>query len=171
MALSAAAKDAQAGILASGGKVGKMVNLNREIRINDGSNMFEEGDEFVIETDWRERVFERNFRGNPAVGMLVNVNGVEKEFYFSSFTKSVMPYDDNSQRVKLPDGKNAPNVSASGTAVAIFVAPKILEKGMDALVGKTVVLSKIDEVQTLRQREGGQRTLGNQWVFTIDIKK
>lgn len=172
MAVSQAVAIAKQRALVSGGQVGKAVSFKSiEVRINDGSNMFNEGDEFTIPEgeDLQESKFIRIFNGNKAPGIFVDVDGVAKELYISSFVKSIVPYNDDSTRAKDADGNNVPNVVASGTAVDLWKQSADAESALNSIAGKKLKITKIDSVQTMRQRANGVRSLGNQWVFTIDL--
>lgn len=172
MAVSQAIQTAKQRALVSGGQVGKAVSFKGiEVRVNDGSNMFAEGDEFTIPTgeDLQESKFIRKFQGNNAPGIFVDVNGVAKELYISAFVKAVVPYNDDSTRVKDAEGNNLPAVVAKGTAVDLWKQSPDAESALSSVEGKKMKITKIESVQTMRQRAGGVRSLGNQWVFTIDL--
>lgn len=172
MAVSNAVAVAKQRALVSGGQVGKAVSFKGiEVRVNDGSNMFAEGDEFTIPTgeDLQDSKFIRVFNGNKAPGIFVDVNGVAKELYISSFVKAIVPYNDDSTRAQDAAGVNLPPVIASGTAVDLWKQSPDAESALKSVEGKKMKITKIDSVQTMRQRAGGVRSLGNQWVFTIDL--
>lgn len=159
-------------IAASGGVVGTNLDFsNIEVRVNDGSNMFAKGDKFSMPTleELPKVKFQRKFRGNNAYGVLVNVGGVTKELYVSTFIKSVVPYNDDSTRVKDASGNFVPAVVAKGTAVEEWKKHANVEDALKALAGKEVEIKEVELVQTMRQRTNGVRNLGNQWVFTIDL--
>lgn len=159
-------------IKASGGQVGENVSFSGiEVRVNDGSNMFSEGDTFTIPTgdELKKSKFIRKFQGNNAPGILVDVNGRMKEFYITAFTRAVVPYNDDSTRVIAADGLPAPAKVATGTAVELWKKSPNAEVALQSIAGKTLKISKIESVQTMRLRNGGIRTLGNQWVYTIDL--
>lgn len=96
MALSQNVATALQRVKVAGGQVGNGVSFaNIEVRVNDGSNMFAEGDEFEIPSgeDLQACKFIRKFNGNPAPGIFVEVAGQPKELYLSSFVKAVVPYN------------------------------------------------------------------------------
>lgn len=172
MAINANVATAIQRIKVAGGQAGEGVSFaNVEVRINDGSNMFAEGDEFTIPqgNDLQECKFIRRFNGNAAPGIMVDVNGQPKELYVSSFVKAVVPYNDDSTRTKLADGSNAPSIVASGTAVDLWKQSADAESALNSIAGKKLKISKIQQVQTMRLRANGTRSLGNQWVYTIDL--
>lgn len=159
-------------IKAAGGQVGGNLNFsNVEVRVNDGSNMFSEGDEFIVPTgeDLNQSKFIRNFNGNKAPGIVVSVGEQPKELYLSSFVKAVVPYNDDSTRAKDASGQPAPAIIADGSAVALWKKSANAEDALQSIAGKKLKISKIQSVQTMRLRANGQRTLGNQWVYTIDL--
>lgn len=158
--------------LASGGQVGASVSfVDIEVRVNDGSNMFNEGDTFTIPEgdDLQECKFKRKFNGNIAPGIFVEVDGVVKELYISAFVKSVVPYNDDSTRAKGQDDKPLPAVIATGTAVDLWKKSAQVEKALASIAGKKITITKIESVQTMRTRNNGTRNLGNQWVYQLDL--
>lgn len=172
MAVSANVATAIQRVKVAGGQVGGNINFgNIEVRVNDGSNMFAEGDEFTIPEgqDLQESKFIRMFNGNRAPGIFVEVNGQAKELYISSFVKAVVPYNDDSTRAKDAAGNNLPAVIASGTAVDLWKESADAESALQSAAGKKMKITKITPVQTMRLRTNGQRTLGNQWVYQIDL--
>lgn len=172
MALSQNVATALQRVKVAGGQVGNGVSFaNIEVRVNDGSNMFAEGDEFEIPSgeDLQACKFIRKFNGNPAPGIFVEVAGQPKELYLSSFVKAVVPYNDDSTRAKDAAGNNLPAVIAAGTAVDLWKQSADAESALNSIAGKKLKISQIQSVQTMRQRANGTRTLGNQWVFKIDL--
>lgn len=172
MALSQNVATALQRVKVAGGQVGNGVSFaNIEVRVNDGSNMFAEGDEFIVPSgeDLQNCKFIRKFNGNNAPGIFVEVGDQVKELYISSFVKAVVPYNDDSTRVKDASGNNAPAIIATGTAVELWKKFANAEDALAAIAGKKLRITRIQSVQTMRQRANGTRTLGNQWVFTIDI--
>ena len=89
--------------------------------------------------------------------------------YLSSFVKAVIPYNDDSTRAKDAAGNNLPAVIATGTAVDLWKQSADAESALNSIAGKKVKISQIQSIQTMRQRANGTRTLGNQWVFKIDL--
>jgi hypothetical protein len=172
MAVSANVATAIQRVKVAGGQVGGNINFgNIEVRVNDGSNMFAEGDEFTIPKgqDLQESKFIRMFNGNRAPGIFVEVNGQAKELYISSFVKAVVPYNDDSTRAKDAAGNNLPAVIASGTAVDLWKKSADAESALQSVAGKKMKIPKITPVQTMRLRNNGTRSLGNQWVYQIDL--
>lgn len=172
MALSQNVATALQRVKVAGGQVGNGVSFaNIEVRVNDGSNMFAEGDEFEIPSgeDLQACKFIRKFNGNSAPGIFVEVAGQPKELYLSSFVKAVVPYNDDSTRAKDAAGNNLPAVIATGTAVDLWKQSADAESALNSIAGKKLKISQIQSVQTMRQRANGTRTLGNQWVFKIDL--
>lgn len=172
MSVSANVATALQRVKVAGGKVGNGVSFaNIEVRVNDGSNMFAEGDEFTIPQgkDLQECKFIRMFNGNQAPGIFVEVAGQPKELYISSFVKAVVPYNDDSTRAKDAAGNNLPAVIATGTAVDLWKKSADAESALNSIAGKKMKITKITSVQTMRMRAGGVRSLGNQWVYQIDL--
>lgn len=162
-------------VLLGGGQVGGNIKFDKiEIRINDGSNIIVEGDEFTIPKgqDLEDSKFIRVFNGNQAPGIFViTKDGSLKEFYLSTFTKMAIPYNEDSTRVKNADGSDAPAIISTGTAVDLWKKYTIAEDGLQAIAGKTLKYSKVDAIRTMRLRNNGARVLGNSQIPTIDIVK
>lgn len=171
MAVSANVATAIQRVKVAGGQVGGIDFSNIEVRVNDGSNMFAEGDEFTVPEgqDLQDSKFIRMFNGNRAPGIFVEVGGQPKELYISSFVKAVVPYNDDSTRAKDANGENLPAVIATGTAVDLWKQSADAESALKSIAGKKLKITKITPVQTMRLRNNGTRTLGNQWVYQIDL--
>lgn len=172
MALSSNVNVAINRVKAAGGQVGGNLNFaNIEVRVNDGSNMFVEGDVFTVPSgeDLQNSKFIRKFNGNNAPGIFVEVAGQPKELYLSSFVKAVVPYNADSTRVMDANGQPVPAKIATGSAVDLWKKSADAESALQSIAGKQLKITKIDQVQTMRLRTNGTRSLGNQWVFTIDI--
>lgn len=163
--------EAQKGrILASGGQVGGGLQFDKvEIRVNDGSNMFEEGDEFTIPVNYGVDKFIRVFNSNKAPGLVVAVGDLAKELYMSAFTKSVVMYNEDGTRMLDADGKPLPAAIASGTACDEWRKYPNVEAALKAFAGKKIKITKIDSIPTMRLQNNGSRTFGSQWLFTMDL--
>lgn len=165
-------KNAQDRIIASGGKIGKKVNLDN-IEVRDlGAANFEKGDVIDFPSNWEDCAFERKIPGatRPAVGILVSCNGMPKELYVGTLNRSVRPYDDAGNPVMNPDGSLLPRVEANGTANQLYRQQSTAAEGFKALAGKKIVISDIIPVQTLRFAGNGERRPGNQNVYIMDLK-
>lgn len=102
----------------------------------------EKGDKFTFPESYE--VYERKFGDNTAQFIFVSLeDGNVKAFYPSTFTKNRMVYNEDG----TPTGQR---VHTTGTAAEIFQAAGSVEEGMNALKGKTVVVSDILEIRTLR---------------------
>ena len=172
MAIQANIATALKRVKVAGGQVGAEVNFsNIEVRVNDGSNIFAEGDEFTVPTgkDLEDCKFIRLINGNKSPGIFVESNGEAKELYLSSFVKAIVPYNNDSTRAKDAEGNNLPAIIATGTAVELWKKSADAESALKSIAGKTLKITKITSVQTMRPRSNGTRSLGNQWVYQIDL--
>lgn len=118
----------------------------------------EKGDKFKFPDKYE--VYERKFGNNTAQFIFVEVgDGNVKIFYPSIFTKSRIIYNEDGTST----GKR---VHTTGTAAELFQKAGSVRDGMAALAGKTVVVSDVVEVRTLRY---GTTSLMNAQIPTIDL--
>lgn len=123
----------------------------------------EVGDEFKIpEGEFKVRV--QNIGGNDAEYIfveLVNEPGQVKQFYPSTFTKRRSVYNEDGTLVQPVQ-----RVHTKGTAAELFRSFGSVEEGMKALQGKTLKVTNMEQVRTLRF---GTTSLMNAQIPTIDI--
>lgn len=118
----------------------------------------EKGDKFTFPEKYE--VYERKFGDNVAQFIFVEVgNGNVKAFYPSTFTKSRTVYNEDGTST----GKR---IHTTGTAAKLFQDAGSVKDGMAALAGKTVIVSDLVEVRTLRF---GTTSLMNTQIPTIDL--
>lgn len=119
----------------------------------------EKGDVFTFPETYD--IYERKFGENTAQFIFVEIgNGNVKPFYPSTFTKSRTIYNE--------DGTSTgQRVHTTGTAAEIFQKAGTVKEGMDALKGKTVIVSDITPVTTLRY---GTTELMKAQIPVIDLK-
>lgn len=118
----------------------------------------EKGDEFTIPEKFD--VYEQKIGDNAVQYIMVELkNGNAKPFYPSTFTKSRTVYNQ--------DGTSTgQRVFTKGTAAELFRQYGSVQEGMDALRGKTVKVSDIEQVDTLRY---GTTSLMKAQIPTIDL--
>lgn len=128
------------------------------IRSLENSSL-EIGDEFTIPETFK--VF-KSKRFNDAQYIMVELkNGNAKQFFPSTFTKSRTVYDENKQSTGV-------RVHTLGTAAEEFRSHADVAEGMNALKGKTLKVTKIDTIRTLRY---DRPELMDAQILTIDIVK
>lgn len=118
----------------------------------------EKGDEFIIPESFD--VYEQKIGENKVEYIMVELkNGNAKPFYPSTFTKSRTVYNQ--------DGTSTGNrVATKGSAAELFRQFGSVQDGMNALKGKTLKVSDIEQVDTLRY---GTTNLMKAQIPTIDI--
>ena len=120
------------------------------------------GDEFTIPEDYASNVYEQKLAGGTAQYIFVETTkGEVRKLYPSVFTKRRIVVDDND--VVTTDYK-----STDGTATDIYKSEGSVEKAMDALKGKTLVVSEVTTFRTTAFGRPGEFVNTN--VYTIDIK-
>ena len=129
------------------GAVRSLENLNLEV-----------GDEWTFPTSYD--VYDQKIGDNHAQYIFIEVNGNAKKFYPSTFTKSRTIYNEDG----TPTGSR---MSTKGTAAEEFRSHGGVQEAMEALAGKTLVVSNIETVRTLRF---GTTTLMDAQIPTIDLK-
>lgn len=121
------------------------------------------GDKFKIpEGDFEVRV--QKIGNNEAEYIfveLLNEPGQYKQFYPSTFTKNRYVYNEDGTRVEPRQ-----RVETKGTATDLFKKYGGVEEGMKALQGKTLEVTNMEEVRTVRF---GTTSLMNAQIPTIDI--
>lgn len=140
-------------------------------------NGFAEGDQFVIPTEFK--VFKQTFgQGDDApyaeyIYVDVYAKGktvgkdqpVTKQFFPSSFAKSVQPYNKTAPGKPLEEAP-VDRVIAGGKAAEAFREFVDVQEGMEAVAGKPLVVSKIHAVLTKRYN---REELYNAQILDIDF--
>ena len=106
-------------------------------------------------------VYEQKFGENSAQYILCKLGDTEnvKPFYPSTFTKQRTVYNE--------DGSTTgQRVFTKGTAAELFRSFGDVQKGMDALKGKKIKVTNVENVRTLRY---GTTTLMTAQIPTIDL--
>lgn len=118
----------------------------------------EKGDEFKMPENFE--VFEQKIGDNKVEYIMVELtNGNAKPFYPSTLVKSRTVYDE--------DGTNTgTRVYTKGSAADLFRSKGSVQEGMNALKGKTLKVSDVETVRTLRY---GTQSLMNAQIPTIDL--
>lgn len=118
----------------------------------------EEGDEFKVPESFN--VMEQKIGDGVAQYILVELtNGNAKPLYPSTFTKTRTVYNE--------DGTSTgTRVHAEGSAAELFRTKGSIQEAMEALKGKTLKVSDVKTVRTLRY---GTTSLMNAQIPTIDI--
>lgn len=125
--------------LARGDK--KVSKFSGAVRSLD-SLALEEGDQFTFPNEYT--IYEQKLGSNSVQYIMVELtNGNAKPFYPSTFTKS--------RTVCEPDGTlTSQRVHTEGTAAEEFWKYGSVQEAMDAMKGKTVKVTRIDEYNTIR---------------------
>ena len=126
-------------IVKGGGQVGESVKMsNRATRINDGSNIIQDGDvvELPTEEEFGKCKFAQKFGNGIAYGIFVVRDGKSVPMYASMFEKSIRLYDDDKKPLKDAQGNNAPRVNATGTAVVEYQNYGDTENALKAICKK-----------------------------------
>lgn len=117
----------------------------------------EKGDKFTFPQSYD--VYEQKIGENTVQYVWVEINGNAKKFFPSTFTKSRTIYNE--------DGTSTgERVHTLGTAADKYREFGTVEEGMKALAGKTVEVSDVQVVRTLRF---GTSSIMNTQIPTIDI--
>ena len=121
-----------------------------------------QGDEFTMPDDYTDKVYEQKLAGGTAQYIFVETTkGEVRKLYPSVFTKRRVVVDDN-------DVVTTEYKSTDGTAADTFKGEGSVEKAMNALAGKTLVVSKVTPFRTTAFGRPGEVVNTN--VYTIDIK-
>lgn len=144
-------------ILANGGKV--VPSFKGAVR-SDDLNTLEKGDQFTIPTDFK--IYEQRVGNgsNVAQFIIVDVNGVAKNFYPSSLQKNLAIVDDSANST----GERA---KTKGTACDWFKRQGSIDKAMKALKGHTLVITDITPYQVKRFGTTDEVTTSN--FMTVDF--
>ena len=117
----------------------------------------EEGDEWTFPEEYE--VYEQKLGDNYIQYIFIEVNGNAKKFYPSTFTKVRVAYNE--------DGSTTgQRMFTQGSAAELFRSAAGVQEGMDKLKGKTVKVTKITPVRTLRY---GTTSLMTAQIPTIDL--
>lgn len=118
----------------------------------------EKGDKFIIPTNYE--IWEKDLNGTPVQYILVHcTNGSVKHLYPTVFRKHKTIYNEDGTSTGV-------RVWTSGSAAELFRKYRFIRQGLDALKGKTLIVSDIKYVRTLRY---GTTSLMNAQLPTIDI--
>lgn len=118
----------------------------------------EKGDKFIIPMDYE--IWEKDLNGTPIQYIEVFLtNGGVKHLYPSVFVKNRTVYNEDGTST----GKR---VATDGSAAKLFQSCKTTRDGINALRGKTLAVTDIKFVRTLRY---GTTSLMNAQIPTIDI--
>lgn len=102
----------------------------------------EKNDEFVVPESFD--VYEQNLNGNKVQYIMVELtNGNAKPLYPSTFTKSRVVFNEDGTPTTT-------RVYTKGTAAELFRSFGSVKEGMDALKGKRIKVTDIEEVRTMR---------------------
>ena len=129
------------------GQIRSLENLGLEV-----------GDEFTLPESYE--VYEQKIGDNSVQYIMVELtNGNAKPFYPSTFTKSRTVYNE--------DGTSTgTRVHTKGSAAELFRQYGDIQQGMDALKGKTLKVTDIELVDTLRY---GTSSLMKAQIPTIEL--
>lgn len=144
-------------VLASGGKI--VTSFKGAVR-GDELNTLEKGDQFTIPNDFK--IYEQRVGSgtNTAQFIIVEVNGVAKNFYPSSLQKNLAIVDDNA----MPVGERA---KTKGTACEWFKKQGSIDKAMKAMKGCTLKISDVTPYQVRRFGTTDEVTTSN--FMTVDF--
>ena len=118
----------------------------------------EKGDQFAIPQDYE--IWEETLNGTPLQYINVTLtSGLVKHLYPAVFRKVRTVYNEDGTST----GKR---VFSDGSACALFQSFNTIQEGMDALRGKTLRVTEMRTVRTLRY---GTTSLMNAQLPTIDI--
>lgn len=121
-----------------------------------------QGDEFKMPEDYTDKVYEQKLAGGTAQYIFVETTkGEVRKLYPSVFTKRRVVVDDN-------DVVTSEYISTNGTATDIFKGEGSIEKAMNALAGRTLIVSKVTPFRTTAFGRPGE--VVNTSVYTIDVK-
>lgn len=121
-----------------------------------------QGDEFKMPEDYTDKVYEQKLAGGTAQYIFVETTkGEVRKLYPSVFTKRRVVVDDN-------DIITSEYISTNGTATDIFKGEGSIEKAMNALAGRTLIVSKVTPFRTTAFGRPGE--VVNTSVYTIDVK-
>ena len=128
------------------GAVRSLENLNLEVN-----------DEWTFPTSYD--VYDQKIGDNHAQYIFIEVNGNAKKFYPSTFTKSRTIYNEDGTSTEQ-------RVHTEGTAAELFRSAGSVDEAMKLLAGKTV---KVTDVKTVRTLRYGTTSLMNATIPTIDL--
>lgn len=118
----------------------------------------EVGDKFTMPNEYE--VFEQKLGENSIQYIMVELtNGNAKPFYPSTFVKSRMVYNEDGTSTGV-------RKHTMGSAAELFRTFGSVKEGMDALKGKTLEVTNVESVRTLRY---GTESLMNAQIPTIDL--
>lgn len=126
---------------------------------------FQVGEEFTFPDVYE--VCSQNLGGNDVEYIFVEVApGVEKQFYPSTFTKSVQVYEAPKTANELPKATGK-RVHTLGTAADLFRSFTTVDEGMQALRNQRVKIVAANRYTTLNFNRPTQTR--NSIIYTIDL--
>jgi len=137
-----------------------VVNAFKGAVRSDELNTLEKGDKFTIPNDYVILEQKVGNSGRSAQYIVVDVNGVPKNFYPSSLTKNRAIVDDNC----IPTGERA---HTNGTCCEWFKKQVSVDKAMKEMKGKTLVITDITPYQT--KVWGSVAEIENSNFMTVDF--
>lgn len=117
----------------------------------------EKGDKFTFPDKYE--VYETNIGGTHVQYVWIEINGHAKKFFPSTFTKSRRVYNEDGTPTDV-------RVFTDGTAAEEYRKYGTVKEGMQALAGKTVEVTDIKTIRTLRF---GTTSVINTQIPTINI--
>lgn len=135
----------------------KVSNFDGAIRSLENLNL-EVGDQFTMPEKYE--VYEQKIGDNKAQYIFVDLgNDNVKKFYPSTFTKSRTVYEEDGQ-------STGQHVHTEGSAAELFRSAGSVADGMNLLKGKTL---KVTDIKTVRTMRYGTTSLMNAQIPTIDL--
>jgi hypothetical protein len=156
-------------VLINGGQVGTIDLKKIPVNRYEVGNILRKGDIFTIPTKekMKENTFMQIWQGREVYGIFVTKkDGSLIKLFFNTLTRSVTPCNED-----CSDIPNAKEVFSSGTIVEIYLKFKDAEESLNAIAGKTCIVSGVQPVRCrrIRTRNGNmEQYAGNQHVYQID---
>lgn len=152
-------------IIQSGGQVGTIDLKKIPVTRYGIGNTMAKGDIFTIPTKekMKESTFMQIWQWREVYGIFVTKkDGSSMRLYLSTLTRSVTPCNEDCS--DIPDAKE---VVSSGTIVETYLKFKDAEESLNAIAGKTCIVSGVQGVRC-RRLINGKREVGYQHVYQID---
>lgn len=135
----------------------RVSNFDGAIRSLENLNL-EVGDQFTLPEKYE--VYEQKIGNNKAYYIFVDLgNDHVKKFYPSTLTKSRTVYEEDGQ-------STGQRVHTEGSAAELFRSAGSVADGMNLLKGKTL---KVTDIKTVRTMRHGTTSLMNAQIPTIDL--
>lgn len=121
----------------------------------------EKGDVLIIPNDFAGKVMTTKIGDNKAEYIFCQLEGTDqvKQLFPSTFTKSRVIYDEDGMPTRQ-------RVFTTGSAAELFRSAGSVQKGMEALKGKKIVVSDMMNIRTLRY---GTTSLMTAMIPVIDL--